>query len=411
MGAEGSTGIAMKLLLVHQNFPGQFRDLGPALCDRGHELKAIGSSQRITDNRIEVLRYEHSLGERTGLHPHSLEVDEWIHRSEKVAALAVGLKHRGWVPDVMLVHPGWGEALLLRQVFPSTPLVIWPELWLRPEHLGIDPGGMTVGQMQYLRIKDWLIDGAMADASLAVLPTRYQAGTFPQRWQQKIEVIHEGVPEAMLQLPRLQQLTIAEGITLGPDVPVVTFISRNLEPMRGFPTFMRALPNLLSNHSTVHIVIVGGDEVSYSNAPGDGRSWRDHLLDELGESIDRKRVHLFGRMPHEQLQKLYRRSDLHVYLSKAFVLSWSLLELMACGTPVLAEANPMMEELIKPGVNGALWRGKPESLAKAILTLLDKPDTLKQWGRQAKLQLQPTYIQKHCLDQLERLLIQQTSYF
>ena len=227
MGAEGSTGIAMKLLLVHQNFPGQFRDLGPALCDRGHELKAIGSSQRITDNRIEVLRYEHSLGERTGLHPHSLEVDEWIHRSEKVAALAVELKHRGWVPDVMLVHPGWGEALLLRQVFPSTPLVIWPELWLRPEHLGIDPGGMTVGQMQYLRIKDWLIDGAMADASLAVLPTRYQAGTFPQRWQQKIEVIHEGVPEAMLQLPRLQQLTIAEGITLGQDVFFCTFNIRN----------------------------------------------------------------------------------------------------------------------------------------------------------------------------------------
>ena len=105
-------------------------------------------------------------------------------------------------------------------------------------------------------------------------------------------------------------------------------------------------------------------------------------------------------MPHDQLQKLYRRSDLHVYLSKAFVLSWSLLELMACGTPVLAEANPMMEELIKPGVNGALWRGSPESLAKAILTLLRTPDRLKHWGREAKQILQPTYLQRHCLDQL-----------
>ena len=129
--------------------------------------------------------------------------------------------------------------------------------------------------MQYLRIKDWLVDGAMADASVAVLPTNYQASTFPQRWQHKIEVVHEGVPEAMLQLPRLQQLTIAEGVTLGPDVPVVTFISRNLEPMRGFHTFMRALPVLLVNHMTVQVVIVGGDEVSYSSAPGDGRSWRE----------------------------------------------------------------------------------------------------------------------------------------
>ena len=121
----------MRLLMVHQNFPGQFRDLGPALCDRGHELKAIGCSQRVCDRRIEVLRYQHKLGERNGVHHHSLEVDEWIRRSEQVAEQAMTLKRRGWAPDVMLAHPGWGEALLLRQVFPATPLVIWPELWLR----------------------------------------------------------------------------------------------------------------------------------------------------------------------------------------------------------------------------------------------------------------------------------------
>ena len=110
----------------------------------------------------------------------------------------------------------------------------------------------------------------------------------------------------------------------------------------------------------MQVVIVGGDEVSYSSAPGDGRSWRDHLLEELGDQIDRQRVHLFGRMPHDQLQKLYRRSDLHIYLSKAFVLSWSLLELMACGTPVLAEANPMTELI----VNCALWQGQPKALPR-----------------------------------------------
>ena len=84
-------------------------------------------------------------------------------------------------------------------------------------------------------------------------------------------------------------------------------------------------------------------------------------------------------MPHDQLQKLYRRSDLHVYLSRAFVLSWSLLELMACGTPVLAEANPMMEELIKPGSTVRYGAGEPETLAKAIITLLQEPEKLKSW--------------------------------
>ena len=151
--------------------------------------------------------------------------------------------------------------------------------------------------------------------------------------------------------------------------------------------------------------------MSYSSAPGDGRSWREHLLEELADQIDLQRVHLFGRMPHDQLQKLYRRSDLHVYLSKAFVLSWSLLELMACGTPVLAEANPMMAELIQPGVNGALWHGQPESLAKAILTLLQTPDQLKKWGIQAQQHLKPTYLQQHCLNQLEQLLEEQATCF
>ena len=84
---------------------------------------------------------------------------------------------------------------------------------------------------------------------------------------------------------------------------------------------------------------------------------------------------------------------------------------MACGTPVLSEANPMMTELIKPGVNGALWQGQPESLAKAILTLLQSPDELKRLGAEAKQQLQPTYLQQHCLNQLEKLLIQQAICF
>ena len=401
----------MRLLLVHQNFPGQFRDLGPALCDRGHELKAIGCSQRPCDHRIEVLHYQHQLGERSGMHHLSLEVDDWIRRSEQVAEQAMTLKRRGWAPDVMLAHPGWGEALLLRQVFPATPLVIWPELWLRPEHLGQSSDGLSVQQMQYLRIKDWLVDGAMADAALAIVPTRYQASTFPERWQQKIEVVHEGLPESIFERPRLQQLAISESVTLGPEVPVVTFISRNLEPMRGFPTFMHALPELQKRHPSVQVVIVGGDEVSYSNAPDDGRSWREVLLGELGDRIDRRRLHLFGRIPHEQLQKLYRRSTLHVYLSKAFVLSWSLLEVMGSGTPVLAEANPMMEELIQSGVNGALWRGDPASLGRAIAELLNKPKELQRLGQNAKERLQPTYLQGHCLDKLEQLLCAQAARF
>ena len=164
-----------------------------------------------------MLRYEHSLGERSGVHPVSYEVDEWIHRSEQVAELAMSLKQRGWAPDVMLAHPGWGEALLLRQVFPSTPLVIWPELWLRSEHMGINPAEITVGQMQYLRIKDWLIDGAMSDASLAILPTSYQAAPFLSAGKQNCSGSRRS-SRSHVEQPRIGQLTIVK-VTSTPKPP------------------------------------------------------------------------------------------------------------------------------------------------------------------------------------------------
>jgi glycosyltransferase involved in cell wall biosynthesis len=401
----------MRLLLIHQNFPGQFRDLGPALCDRGHELKAIGSSQRPTDPRIEVLRYGYARPERSGIHGLTGEIDEWIRRGELVAEAATTLRKRGWAPDVVLAHPGWGEAMLLRQVFPASPLLIWPELWLRPEHMGLTGQDLTVPQMHYLRIKDWLVDGAMADAAAAVLPTHYQASTFPERWQHKIQVIHEGVPAALLQQPRLASLTLNDSVTLGPDVPVVTFISRNLEPMRGFPEFMRALPALQRQHPTVQVVIVGGDEVSYSNAPDDGRTWKQVLFEELQGQLDLQRLHVFGRIPHEQLVKLYRRSNLHVYLSNAFVLSWSLLEVMACGTPVLAVDNPMLRELITPGQTGLLWQPQRQPLHQALAEALALGPGLGQLGAAAQRTVASGYSQSDCVVTLEQLCQQLASRF
>ena len=393
----------MRLLLVHQNFPGQVRDLAPALCDRGHDLKAIGSSERATDPRIEVLRYSYSNPERTGIHPLSGEVDEWIRRGALVAEAAMGLKRRGWAPDVILAHPGWGEAMLLREVFPSSPLVVWPELWLKAEHMGMGPGPLSVEQMQYLRVKDWLVDGAMADAAAAVLPTQYQASTFPERWRHKIQVIHEGVSEALLQQPRLTQLCIGPSVNLAPGIPVITFISRNLEPMRGFHTFMRALPALQRQHPTVQVVIVGGSKVSYSSAPQDGRSWKQVLLSELEGQLDPTRLHWIEWLPHDELVSLYRRSNLHVYLSQAFVLSWSLLEVMACGTPVLAADNTMLKELITDGHTGLLWSHQKEPLEQALLRALAIERSLLSSAAAGRKQIQQQYLQRHCLEQLEQL--------
>jgi glycosyltransferase involved in cell wall biosynthesis len=164
------------------------------------------------------------------------------------------------------------------------------------------------------------------------------------------------------------------------------------------------LPRLQQRNPAVQVVIVGGDEVSYSAAPGEGQSWKQVLLAELEGQLDHTRIHWFGRIPHEELIKLYRRSNLHVYLSGAFVLSWSLTEVLACGTPVLAEANPMVNELIQPGVNGALYQGPPEGLGQAIAELLNNTSKLELSGKANRSNLNHTYSQRHCLTKLEILL-------
>ncbi len=396
----------MRLLLVHQNFPGQFRDLAPALCDLGHEIKAIGNSQRPIDERIELLLYPWEKNNKLeNGHRLTPEVDEWLRRGEKVGALAMALKQKGWAPDAMLAHPGWGEALMLKTVFPNTPLVIWPELWLRPEHLGIGIyDQIDVANGLYLRLKDWLVDGAMADADIAVLPTQYQANSFPERWQHKIRVLHEGVHSKLFQQQRLRSLKINENITLDENKLVITFISRNLEPMRGFPDFMRSLPTLQKQCENLEVVIVGGDELSYSTGPNDGRSWKEVMLDELGKELNLQKIHFFGRMPHDQLIKLYRRSNLHIYLSQAFVLSWSLLEVMACGTAVVGDDNKMLREIIEPGKNGWLCKKDPEDLAKVILEALSKPSQLNLFGNACQQKMHLHYHQNKCTTQLDKLL-------
>jgi len=250
-----------------------------------------------------------------------------------------------------------------------------------------------------------LIDGAMSDATLAILPTQYQANTFPERWRHKIKVLHEGVTQELLDLPRIKELQIDNTIALREGVPVVTFISRNLEPMRGFPEFMRSLPELLDLNNEVQIVIVGGNEVSYSSAPADGRNWKDIFVEELAEKINLARIHMLGRIPYTELTKLYRRSNLHIYLSNPFVLSWSVIEVMACGTPVLARDNAMMQDLVKSSENGYLWNDKDLTLGRAMADLLSQPRKLEEMGERGKEFIGEYYGQKIAAEKLETLLI------
>jgi glycosyltransferase involved in cell wall biosynthesis len=394
----------MRLLCIHQNFPGQFRDLAPALIKRGHEIRAIACHQKPLAAEVYVGRYEIEKPERQGIDQLTNEVDEWIRRGRKVAEIAEQWRRQGWAPDAILAHPGWGETLFIREVYPSSPLLIWPELWLREEHMGYKRGEARVdlNQLCYLRIKNWLLEGALANCSKAIIPTRYQAECFPDRWQNKLQILHEGVRDDLLNKPRIDSLSIPNGKEIGIGKKVITYASRNLEPMRGFDRFLKAVALLQKQDQEVEVLIAGNSGSSYSGEPEKGKSWKEIACQAVEGELDLNRVHFLGYLDHESLIQLFLRSNLHVYLSNNFVLSWSVVEAMACGTPLLVDDNPMLRELDNKKMAVVFCKDRSsESLAVAMHVELKKD---KKISKITPRHIELSWRHSNTVNQLEKLI-------
>jgi glycosyltransferase involved in cell wall biosynthesis len=397
----------VRLLLIHQNFPGQFRQLAPYLQQRGHELVGICSHQRPVGLACELLRYPEP-AKAPGLALGSQLWDEGLQRSAAVARMGADLEQRGWRPDRILGHCGWGETLALREVWPEVPQILWPELWVRPEHGGygsdpLKPPVSLEGQLEQLG-RNCLTRAALAQAVAWVLPTRHQAESFPAEFQgPRMRVIHEGI-DGQLACPNPGVNYEVRGVRIDQSVPTITFVNRNLERLRGFDTFMRALPLIQRQHPTVRIMIVGDNEAGYGGGHPSGRPIRELLLEELAGQLDMERIHFFGRIPHPALIALLQASWVHVYLSYPFILGWSLLEAMACGCCVVGSEGMPVEEVIQPGLNGLLVpMGNGEALAQQVLSLLGNKSFRNQLGAAAR-QTALAWDQKVVLPQLTDLV-------
>ncbi|WP_124108372.1 glycosyltransferase, partial [Pseudomonas aeruginosa] len=169
--------------------------------------------------------------------------------------------------------------------------------------------------------------------------------------------------------------------------PVVTYVARNLEPHRGFHSFMRALPAILAGHPQAQVVVVGGDQSSYSPRPKDAPNWRNKLLSEV--EIDARRVHFLGKVPYSVHRKVLQISAAHVYLTYPFVLSWSLLEAMATGCAIVGSDTAPVREVIRDGINGHLVDFfAPDAIAAQVLALLAAPQKQTGLRKEARLTAQ-----------------------
>ena len=346
----------MHLLFVHQNFPGQFRRLAPALAKAGHVVKALGiDGAGLPD--IEMHRYRPARGSSPGIHPWAADFETKVIRGESCAAAAAQLKAGGFTPEVIVTNPGWGESLFLKDVWPNARLLALIEFFYAARGLDcdFDPefAQPTLADDARVRIKNANMLLALSSMDHGVCPTAFQHSTVPAMFHDRLSVIFDGIDTNVVRADANAILT-AGGRTLRAGDEIVTFVNRNLEPMRGYHVFMRALPAILRARPNAVALIVGGDEVSYGAAPPAGKTWKQIFLDEVKADLDLNRVLFLGRIPYADYLRVLQVSACHVYLTYPFVLGWSCIEAMSAGCLVVGSATPPVKEVIEHGKNGLL---------------------------------------------------------
>jgi glycosyltransferase involved in cell wall biosynthesis len=352
----------LKFLFVHQNFPGQYlhivRDLlaDNQLRDGTHEIVFMTEPNQNSLPGVRKVTYSKPPVVAQNLHPDARDFDAAMRRAEAAAKGANQIKGLGFVPDVIIGHHGWGELLNLVDVFPGVPILGYFEFFYRVDNsdVNFDPEfPMPVERNSNVRAKNCVNLAALALEQHGQVPTISQMSTYPDWARPALTLIQEGVDLEVCKpdpAARRKNLTVGT-LKVTPKQKLVTYVARNLEPYRGFHTFMRALPKILDSRPDVVISMLGGDETSYGASHPAG-PWREVMLKELEGKIDLTRVHFLGKIPYEQHLSLLKRSDAHVYLSYPFVASWSLRESLACGCAVIGADTDTVVEFVKHRENG-----------------------------------------------------------
>jgi glycosyltransferase involved in cell wall biosynthesis len=350
----------MNILFVHQNFPGQFRHVATALAaDRANRVVALCiNPPAYATPGVAIGRYAIRRKPADDVMPLLADIQTKLIRGEAAAAAAHQLRQKGFRPDIIVAHPGWGEAMFLKDVWPEARMLAFMEFFYRAQGLDsdFDPefAKLDVGTRMRTRAKTLAALAALDAADWNYSPTAWQRSSLPDVHQARTSVIFDGIDTDFITPDAAAVFTLPDGRTVTQGDEVLTFVNRNLEPYRGYHVFMRALPAIQRARPNAITLMVGGDDVSYGAKPAGGGSWKDVMLKEVGDRLDLTRIAFLGRIPYPDYRTLLRVSRAHAYLTYPFVLSWSMLEAMAAECLVVGSATPPVREVLRHGENGLL---------------------------------------------------------
>ena len=388
----------MRVFFVHQNFPGQLLHLARHLAAQpGHEVIAI--TKRRDAPIAGVKRVIYKVEDFKPIkNPLAQAFDELTRHGMAVRKAMLELKRRNLEPDIIVVHPGWGEAMFIQDVFPDVPRIDYCEILVSKQIRLFDPDDAQGSEIQaeelhHQRTAMHLF--CLEKCTVGWSPTAWQKQTFPTAYQDKIRVLHDGIDTEKAKPNSAAQLELPNGRVLTTDDEVVTWAARNLEPIRGIRPFFRAAARLLERRANCHIVVAGGDGASYSPWHASGRPHREVMLEEV--PLDPDRCHFLGHIEHDRFRSLLQISSAHLYLSMPYVLSWSALEAMSCGAALVASDTAPVRELITDRENGLLANYfAPDEIADRVEELLGDASLRQSISRHAR----QTILDHHKLDDL-----------
>lgn len=393
----------MNILFIHANYPAQFHWLAADLGAQGqHDVRFLtarndAASEPIAGVGVEL--FSDPAGQVASAGVLHLATDESISRGSVIEAKLVELAAGGFVPRLAVVHGGNGLALLIKQLIPGCAVMGYFEWYFSPDSALLLLGQSDRLSRNQVHLRNLVIGHELVCCDAAVVPTAWQASQFPPALQAKLQVIFDGVDPHLCHPPadpcRLWPLRLegeSGAAEIAANQPLLTYATRGMEPLRGFPEFMRALPAVLAARPELQVVIAGRDRSAYGPpAPSHGGSWKQLLLEELSSFAGWERVSFTGLLTRAAYAQMLQRTNLHVYFSRPYVTSWSLFEAVACGAPILSNPAPTTTGSLPPEQFAGVveLEAGPEAISEAMLaglrdTSLGVPAPAWLWRGQAQ---------------------------
>lgn len=385
----------MRILFVHRTFPAQFRCLATTLGrDSNHSVFFLTATPEQDIPGVRKILYHVDKRASRETHAYVRHMENALHYGMAAYQSAWKLKKDGWTPDVIVGHSGWGPLLFLKELFPNTPVIGYFEWFYRAQGSshGFDPAQLVTEDMAAeIRTKNAAILHELYTADAGITPTFWQQEQFPIEYRSKICVLHDGIDTHFFQPKEGLKLVLPrQRLDLSGAEEIVTYVTRAMEPMRGFPQFMEAVSEIQRRRPKCHVVVVGNDRAEYGKAREDGKTYRQWALEKF--TYDPARLHFTGPLFLEEYRTVLQASSVHIYLTYPYILSWSFLEAMACGCMMISSRTQPVQEVLVDGENGLLVDFfAPIQIAERVDQVFADPEGARRMREQARQTVMEKY--------------------